>query len=77
MNYIYFFAFLAALCVIDFNMIHWLQLQVKRLDLAVERFFFLLKLRIDIFTIKRGWQDKKFERMADELMKELGINEAD
>lgn len=76
MNYIYFFAFLAALCIIDFNIIHFIQLQLKRLDLAVERFFFLVKLRYEIFAIRRGWFDKKFERMAADIIKDLGIDEA-
>ena len=77
LNYIYFFIFLAALVIIDFNVVHYLALQVKRLELAVEKFFFILKLRFEIWQIKRGFMDKKFERMADDILKEYRTNEAD
>jgi hypothetical protein len=77
LNYIYFFAFLIALVIIDFNVIHFLALQVKRAELAVEKFFFILKLRFEIWQIKRGFMDKKFERMADDILKEHQTNETD
>ena len=77
LNYIYFFAFLIALVIIDFNVIHFLALQVKRAELAVEKFFFILKLRFEIWQIKRGFMDKKFERMAADILKEHQTNETD
>jgi len=70
LNYLYFFIFLFALAVIDFNLVHYASLQVKRLELAVEKFFFILKLRFEIWQIKHGFMDKKFERMAAEIIKE-------
>ena len=77
LNYLYFFGFLLALAFLDFNLIHWAVLQIKRLDLAVEKFLFMLKLRFEIWQIRNGFQDKKFERMADELLNELRPNETD
>ena len=77
LNYLYFFIFLAALVIIDFNVVHYLALQVKRLELAVEKFFFILKLRFEIWQIKRGFMDKKFERMAADIIKDYQPDETD
>lgn len=70
LNYLYFFAVILGLMFIDQNLLHYAVLQVKRLELAVEKFFFLIKLRWEIFSIKRGWQDKKFEKMAADILKD-------
>ena len=77
LNYIYFFAILIALVIIDFNIVHFLALQVRRAELAVEKFFFILKLRFEIWQIKRGFMDKKFERMAADILKEYNTDGTD
>lgn len=68
-NCIFFFAVVIALCVIDFNIVRYIDLQVKRLELAVERFFFMLRLEWDIFFIKRN--KKRYLDMAKEILKDL------
>lgn len=68
-NYYLFFVFVIALCVIDHNIIHWLYLQFKRAELAVEKFFFRLKLEYDIYMIKHN--KKKYLKMAQEILKDL------
>lgn len=68
-NYYLFFVFVIALCVIDHNIIHWLYLQYKRAELAVEKFFFRLRLEYDIYMIKHS--KKKYLKMAQEILKDL------
>lgn len=68
-NYLLFFGFLIALCIIDFNIVRFLDLQVKRFELAVEKFFFRLKLEWDIFIIK--YNKRKYLKMAQEILKDL------
>lgn len=68
-NCIFFFAVVIALCVIDFNIVRYIDLQVKRLELAVERFFFMLRLEWDIFFIKRN--KERYLDMAKEILKDL------
>lgn len=73
MNYIYFFVFVGALCVIDFNIVRFLHLQFKRFELAVESFFFRLKLEFDIFIIR--YNKRKYLKMAQEILKDLNNDE--
>lgn len=73
MNYIYFFAFLAALCIIDFNIIHFLYLQLKRFELAVEKFFFRIRLEYDIYIIR--YNKHKYLKMAQEILKDFNKDE--
>lgn len=68
-NYLLFFGFVIALCIIDFNVIRFLDLQLKRAELAVEKFFFRIKLEYDIFMIKRN--KGKYLKMAKEILKDL------
>lgn len=69
MNYIYFLLFLAALCFLDRNIIDWLFLQVKRLELAIEKFFFRIKLEFDIFIIR--YNKHKYLKMAKEILNDI------
>lgn len=68
-NYLLFFGFVIALCIIDFNVIRFLDLQLKRAELAVEKFFFRIRLEYDIFMIKRN--KDKYLKMAKEILKDL------
>ena len=68
-NYLLFFGFLLALCIIDFNIVHYLYLQYKRLELAVEMFFFRIKLEWGIFIIK--YNKRKYLKMAQEILEDL------
>ena len=68
-NYIYFFVFILALIIIDFNVAHWIYLQFKRFELAVEKFFFRIKLEFDIFIIR--YNKRKYLKMAKEILKDL------
>lgn len=68
-NYLLFFGFVIALCIIDFNVIRFLDLQLKRAELAVEKFFFRIRLEYDIFMIKRS--KDKYLKMAKEILKDL------
>jgi hypothetical protein len=72
-NYFLFFGFLIALCIIDFNIVHFLDLQIKRLGLAIEKFFFRIKLEFDIFIIK--YNKRKYLKMAQEILKDLQKDE--
>ena len=69
MNYIYLLLFLAALCFLDRNIIDWLFLQAKRLELAIEKFFFRIKLEFDILIIR--YNKRKWLKTAKELLKDL------
>lgn len=68
-NYLLFFGFVIALCIIDFNVIRFLDLQLKRAELAVEKFFFRIKLEWDIYMINHN--KKKYLKMAKEILKDL------
>jgi hypothetical protein len=68
-NYIYFFVFILALIIIDFNVAHWIYLQYKRFELAVEKFFFRIKLEFDIFIIR--YNKRKYLKMAKEILADL------
>lgn len=68
-NYIYFFVFILALIIIDFNVAHWIYLQFKRFELAVEKFFFRIRLEFDIFIIR--YNKRKYLKMAKEILKDL------
>lgn len=68
-NYILFFGFLAALCIIDFNIVRLLVLQVKRLELAVERFLFQIRLEFDILVIR--YNKRRYLKMAKEILNDL------
>lgn len=68
-NYLLFFGFVIALCVIDFNVLRFLDLQVKRLELAVEKFVFRIKLEYDIFMIKRN--KDKYLKIAKEILADI------
>lgn len=69
MNYIYFFAFLAALVIVDFNVIRYLWLKWQELCLNVERFLFRLKLEKDILLIR--YNKRKYLKMAQDILKDL------
>lgn len=63
-------AFIAGLIIIDRNVGHFLELQLKRLGLAFEMFLFKLKME---YEIKMIWLNKrKYERMAKEILRDLG-----
>lgn len=68
-NYIYFFVFILALIIIDFNVAHWIYLQFKRFELAVEKFFFRIRLEFGIFIIR--YNKRKYLKMAKEILKDL------
>ena len=72
-NYLLFFGFLIALCIIDFNIVHFLYLQYKRAELAVEKFFFRIKLEFDIFIIR--YNKRKYLKMAKEILADLQKDE--
>jgi hypothetical protein len=69
MNYIYFFAFLAALAIVDFNVIRYLWLKWQELGLNIERFLFRLKLEKDILLIR--YNKHKYLKMAQDILKDL------
>jgi hypothetical protein len=73
MNYIFFFGFLIALCIIDFNVVHFLYLQFKRLELAIEKFFFRIRLEWDIFIMR--YNKRKYLKMAKEILEDLTKDE--
>jgi len=68
-NYLFFFGFLIALCIIDFNIVHFLYLQFKRFELAVEKFFFRIRLEWDIFIMR--YNKRKYLKMAKEILEDL------
>ena len=68
-NYLLFFGFLIALCIIDFNVVHFLYLQVQRLILAVEKFFFRIRLEFDILLIR--YNKRKYLKIAKEILADL------
>lgn len=74
-NYILLFVFILALTALDRNVIPFLYLQFERLSLAIEKFFFRLKLEVDIFVIK--YNKQKYLKMAKEILQELRPDEAD
>lgn len=57
------------LCFLDKNVLPFLWLKVREADLAVERFFFRLKLEKDILIIR--FSKKKYERMAQDILNDL------
>jgi hypothetical protein len=75
MAFYYLFIFtVLALAVVDQNLVRWAVLQVQRLELALEMLAFRVRLE---WQIRRDFQDmSKYMRMAEELRKELGIDEA-
>ena len=72
-NYLLFFGFLLALCIIDFNIVHYLDLQLRRLGLALRAFPMRLKLEFDIFIIRHN--KRKYLKMAQEILKDLQKDE--
>ena len=72
-NYILFFGFLLALCIIDFNVVRFLDLQLQRLGLALRAFPMRLKLEYDIFIIRHN--KRKYLKMAEEILKDLQKDE--
>lgn len=68
-NYILFFGLLVALCIIDFNIVRFLILQVKRLELAVERLLFQIRLEFDILVIR--YNKRRYLKMAKEILNDL------
>jgi hypothetical protein len=75
MAFYYLFIFtVIALAVVDQNLVRWAVLQVQRLELTLEMLAFRVRLE---WQIRRDFQDmSKYMRMAEELRKELGIDEA-
>jgi hypothetical protein len=74
-TYITITAVVAGLIILDFNFVHFFDLQLKRLWLEVRKVPMRLKLEWDIYFMKTDM--KKYMRMAEELRKELGVDEAD
>jgi hypothetical protein len=76
MAFYYLFIFtVLALAILDQNLVRWAVLQVQRLELAIEMLAFRVRLE---WQIRRDFQDmSKYMRMAEEMRKELGIDEAD
>jgi hypothetical protein len=72
-NCIFFLALVLALCVIDFNLVKYIDLQVRRLELAIERFFFMIRLEWDIFWIKKN-KDRYLD-MAKEILKDMEVED--
>lgn len=72
-NYYLLFGFVIVLCILDHNIIHWIYLQFKRFELAVEKFFFRIKLEYDIFIIK--YNKRKYLKMAKEILADLQKDE--
>ena len=72
-NYLLFFGFLLALCIIDFNIVRFLDLQVQRFTLAIEKFVFRIKLEFDIFIIR--YNKRKYLKMAKEILSDLQKDE--
>lgn len=68
-------AVVAGLILLDFNFVHFFDLQLKRLWLEARKAPMRIKLEWDIFFMKNDM--KKYMRMAEELRKELRIDEAD
>ena len=79
MNYILFFAFLAALCVVDFNVLRFLDLQLQRFEVFMEgtvrRYQLLFEIYLERFYMKIGYIPKKYYDMASEIRKDLGIDD--
>lgn len=71
MNHLSYLFLIFALCFIDQNVIKFIDLQVRRLELFLQSLPIRIRLRYEIFAIKQGWWDKKFEKMADEILKDL------
>lgn len=69
MNYIYFFSFLLALAVVDFNVIRYLVLKWRELCLNIERFLFRLRLEKDILLIR--YNKHKYLNMAKEILSDM------
>lgn len=57
------------MCFLDKNVLPFLWLKVLEAELAVERFFFRLKLEKDLLMIK--FSGRKYRRMAKELLNDL------
>lgn len=79
MNYILFFVFLASLCVVDYNIVRFLGLQVQRFEVFVEgtvrRYKLLFEIYLERFYMKIGYIPKKYYEMAAEIRKDLGMDE--
>ena len=67
--YLLLFGFLLALCIIDFNIVKFLDLQLQVLQLAIRALPLRLKLEYDIFFIR--FNKRKYLKMADEILKDL------
>jgi hypothetical protein len=74
-TYITVTAVIAGLIILDYNFVHFFDLQLKRLWLELRKVPVRLKLEWDIYFMKNNM--KKYMRMAQELRKELGVDEAD
>ena len=68
-TYLLLFGFLLALCIIDFNVVKFLDLQLQGLQLALRAFPLRLKLEYDIFIIR--YNKRKYLKMAEEILKDL------
>ena len=68
-------AVIAGLIILDYNFVHFFDLQLKRLWLSVRKVPVRLKLEWDIYFMKNNMN--KYMRMAQEIRKELGVDEAD
>jgi hypothetical protein len=53
----------------DFNVVHFLYLQFKRLELAIEKFFFRIRLEWGIFIMR--YNKRKYLKMAQEILEDL------
>lgn len=66
---------LAVLIILDYNFVHFFDLQLKRLWLFLRKVPIQIKLEWDIYFMKNDM--KRYMRMAEELRKELKIDEAE
>jgi hypothetical protein len=71
--YAYLGAILAVLAILDPNVIIFLGLQCRLLLLELQKIPLRIRLEIDLFRIKHD--RKRYLKMAEELRKEMGIDD--
>jgi hypothetical protein len=71
---LYLGAVVLALYILEPLMPEWLSLQLQRLSLFMNTFLFRLKMEWDLYLIR--FQKNKYERMAQDILRDLHTNEA-
>lgn len=71
---LYLGAVVLALYILEPLLPEWLTLQLQRLSLFLNTFLFRLKMEWDLYLIR--FQKNKYERMAQDILRDLHTNEA-